>query len=304
MIKRTIEISTRGIHLAVDMDQMVIRKDGQEVQRVPIEDIGVLVVASTAVGYTHAVITRLLSAGAVIVACDDRYLPCGLLLPQDNSLQAQRLGQQVRAGKPLQKQLWRQLVKAKISHQAQLLGHDASAQSALGGMARRVRSGDPENLEAQAARRYWPALLGKEFRRQREGEPPNNLLNYGYTILRAAVARAVAGAGLHPSLGLHHANRSDSFALADDLMEPLRPLVDRRVKALVDRGAIAIDKDIKRELLEVLTETVCQGQATGPLLVALERMTASLVACYMGESKRLEIPTPWICRDTDSCGSS
>jgi len=302
MIKRTIEISTRGIFLSVKLDQLVIRLDAEELQSVPIEDIGVLIVSSTAVTYTHSVITRLLSAGAVIVACDDKHLPCGLLLPQDNSLQTQRLLAQVGAGKPIHKQLWRQLVKAKIAHQAAMLDECPDAQRALLAMAARVRSGDPENLEAQAALRYWPALLGADFRRDPDGLPPNCLLNYGYMVLRATVARALAGAGLHPSLGLHHHNRSNPFCLADDVMEPLRPLVDRRVRALHKAGAKDLDKETKRELLGTLTDTVRLGDAAGPLMVALERTAASLVRCYEGQAKQLEVPHPWNSADTGSCG--
>ena len=302
MIKRTIEISSAGVFLSVEMDQLVIRRDGDQLQRVPIEDIGVLIVDTHGATYTHAVITRLLSAGAVIVPCDGHHLPCGLLLGQDNCLQTQRLATQVQAALPLRKQLWRQVVSAKIAHQAEMLGHAPAVQSALRGMSRRVRSGDPENLEAQAARRYWPAMLGADFRRDPDGEPPNNLLNYGYMAVRAAVARAIAGAGLHPSLGLHHHNRSNAFCLADDLVEPLRPLVDRRVRALYQAGRCDIDKDAKRGLLEILTETVSLADSAGPLLVALERMAASLVRCYAGQIKRLEIPSPWKSADTDSCG--
>ena len=304
MIKRTVEISTRGISLSVDLGQLVLSQDGQVLDRIPIEDMGVLVVASTGVTYTHAVIARLLQAGAVIVACDDHFLPCGLLLPQDNSLQVQRLTAQVKAGKPLLKQLWRQLIRAKIANQAQLLAHAPDIQSALRAMAAHVRSGDPENLEAQAARRYWQAFLGPSFRRDKDGLPPNSRLNYGYTVLRAAVARALAGAGLHPSLGLHHHNRSNSFCLADDLMEPLRPMVDRRVKAIGASGEAQLEKEVRRELLGVLTETVSIDGAAGPLTVALERMAASLVHCFEGQSNKLAIPKPWISADIDSCGSS
>jgi CRISPR-associated protein Cas1 len=304
MIKRTIEISSSGVFLSVELDQLVLRREGQELQRIPIEDVGVLIVDTNGATYTHAVITRLLGAGAVIVPCDGHHLPAGLLLPQDNCLQSQRLAAQVEASKPLRKQLWRQVVTAKIVNQADMLSHAPAAQSALRGMARRVRSGDPDNLEAQAARRYWPVMLGASFRRDHDGPPPNNLLNYGYTVLRAAVARAVAGAGLHPSLGLHHHNRSNAFCLADDLVEPLRPLVDSRVRKLHQAGLSQIDKETKRQLLGVLTETVTLGDNAGPLMVALERMAASLVRCYEGQSKRLDIPKPWNSADTASCGCS
>lgn len=293
MIKRTIEISSRGVFLSVENDQLVIKQDRQELQRVPIEDIGVLLLASTGTVYTHAVISRVLAAGAVVVPCGDDHVPCGLILSQSNTLQTERLGLQIGAKKPLLKQLWRQIVLAKITHQAAVLPEDDVARPALLGMRARVRSGDPSNVEAQAARRYWPALFpGGTFRRDRDGPPPNNLLNYGYMALRATVARAVCGAGLHPSIGLHHHNRYNAFCLADDLLEPLRPLVDARVKRLWDAGHDDVGKETKAELLGVLTAEVRIGDESGPLMVALERMTASLVRCYAGRDRKLEIPEP------------
>jgi CRISPR-associated protein Cas1 len=295
MIKRTIEISSRGIFLSVVNDQLVIRSDGTELQRVPIEDVGVLLLASTATVYTHAVISRVLGAGAVIVACDDNHLPCGLILPQNNTLQSERLGMQIQAKKPLLKQLWRQVVMAKIAHQAAVLPEDEPVREALLAARRRVRSGDPSNVEAQAAKAYWRALFpGGQFHRDRDGPPPNNLLNYGYMVLRAAVARAVAGAGLHPSLGLYHHNRYNPFCLADDLVEPLRPTVDLRVKRLWQAGQTEVTRETRADLLSVLTAEVRTGEQTGPLMVGLERMAASLVRCYAGQQKSLEIPVPCI----------
>jgi CRISPR-associated protein Cas1 len=157
----------------------------------------------------------------------------------------------------------------------------------------RVRSGDPANVEAHAARVYWPALFGDAFRRLPEGEPPNGLLNYGYMVLRACVARALCGAGLHPAFGLHHHNRGNPFCLADDLLEPLRPLVDVRVKALVAAGTTDVTREAKVQLLTVLTETVQMGGEKGPLMVALERVAASLVRCYAREENKLELPRLW-----------
>ena len=160
-------------------------------------------------------------------------------------------------------------------------------------LARDVRSGDPQNVEAQAARIYWSAFFeGIVFRRDREGGGPNPLLNYGYAVLRAAIARAIVAAGLLPSLGLHHSNRSNAFCLADDLIEPLRPLVDYRVKELLDAGRVELDQATKAALLETLTWEVRVGEQTGPLMVNLHRMVASLVRCYSGESQSLEFPVP------------
>jgi CRISPR-associated protein Cas1 len=329
MIKRTIEISTRGTFLSVADGQLVISNGGDVLQRTPIEDIGVMLLSSTAATYTHSVITRLLSNGAIIVACGDDHLPCGLLLPQDNSLQTQRLADQLAVPRPVHKRLWRQIVVAKITNQAMALDHSFPDFKFMLGLRTRVRSGDPTNIEAQAAKRYWAALFRNpspstgegrgegdspssvgggsgrgdfRFRRDRDGEPPTNFLNYGYMALRAAVARAVAGAGLHPSIGIHHHNRCNGFCLADDLMEPLRPLVDVRVRRLWDAGRIILDADAKRELLGVLTATVKLGDETGPLMVALERYVASLVRCYARQADRLEIPTLCISADTGSCG--
>jgi len=155
-----------------------------------------------------------------------------------------------------------------------------------------VRSGDPENIEGQAARIYWRVLLGEDrtFRRQRDGEPPNNLLNYGYMVLRAAVARAIVGAGFHPSIGLKHHNRYDAFCLADDLLEPLRPLVDRTARELFLSGKTEINKETKTALLSLLIHPVEIRGAKGPLLVELERMMASLERCFAGKAKRLDLP--------------
>ena len=293
MIKRTIEISGQGNHLSVSDGSLLIRQGGEEVGRVPLEDLGVLVLDAPTTTYTHSVITECLAAGAVIIPCGRDHHPCGLFLPQENSLLTERLAAQTAAPLPLKKVLWKQVVQAKIRSQAGALGADAPERGYLANLIPEVRSGDPTNVEAQAARIYWPALLGKDFRRSPEGAPPNCLLNYGYMVLRSCVARAVCGAGLHPSLGLHHHNRSNPFCLADDLLEPLRPLVDVQVRRLAEGGVTEINRDSKVQLLSVLAATVEVGGEKGPLMVALERVTASLVRCYQGEQKRLELPRLW-----------
>ena len=293
MIKRTIEISGKGNDLSIDLGSLVIRKDGEPLGRIPLEDIGVLILDAPTTTYTHSVITEVIAAGAVIIPCGRNHHPCGLFLPQDNSLIVQRLAAQVQAPLPLKKSLWKQVVQAKIRSQAAALGPHSPAARLLLSLVPRVRSGDPANVEAHAARIYWPALFGEHFRRLPDGEPPNSLLNYGYMVLRACVARAVCGAGLHPSLGLHHHNRGNPFCLADDLLEPLRPLVDARAKALVGGGVMEINRDSKTQLLSVLTETVEVAGAKGPLMVGLERVTASLVRCYGREQKKLDLPVLW-----------
>ena len=293
MIKRTIEISGHGNHLYVSQGVLCVRQGQQIVGRIPLEDLGLLVLDAPSTTYTHAVIAEALASGAAILPCGRDHHPCGLFLPQSNSLQTQRVLLQAKASLPLQKRLWKQIVQAKVRNQAAALGSDSFAYPKLLGLLTQVRSGDPTNIEAQAARAYWPALFGEGFRRSREGRPPNSLLNYGYMVLRAAVARAVCGAGLHPSLGLHHHNRSNPFCLADDLLEPFRPLVDRKTRELHEGGCEDVGREAKTALLSLLTVEIEVGGQKGPLMVALERLTASLVRCYAGEQKDLELPTLW-----------
>lgn len=304
VIKRTIEISQRPVHLTVKDQQLLIQdREGDRaiLSSAPCEDIGILLVEHCGTTYTHAALTALLSHDAAVVFCGRDHLPAGLLLPlAEHTEVVWRLHSQLAASKPLRKRLWRQIVQAKIRAQAANLLDGSLVRSRLLGMARRVRSGDPDNLEAQAARAYWAAwrdsLCGtgvspvESFHRDPDGPAPNNLLNYGYAVMRAAVARAIVSAGLLPTLGIKHVSRSNAFCLADDLVEPLRPMVDARVRDLVREGQTELDPATKRSLLELLTAEVTTGEQTGPLMVALHAMIASFVRCLEGESNRLEIP--------------
>ncbi len=293
MIKRTIEVSGLDASLSVRDGQIVVKRDDERVGQLSAEDVGVLIVDSPTAHYTHATLMALVEHGAVVVLCGKDHLPAALITScAGNTVQTERLAAQVNAKRPLKKRLWQQLVQHKIRNQACNLPMNGSERGDLLALVRRVRSGDPANIEAQAARIYWRAWLREEgFRRQAQGEAPNNFLNYGYAVLRAAVARAIAGAGLHPSIGLHHHNRYDAFCLADDLVEPLRPLVDRAGRDLYLEGHDEINKETKAKLLALLLEPVALRGAKGPLFVHVERMLASLVRCYMGESAKLEIPT-------------
>jgi CRISPR-associated protein Cas1 len=257
-----------------------------------LEDIGLLVLDAPSTTYTHAVITQVLASGAAILPCAGDHHPCGLFLPQNNSLQTARINQQAAASTSLRKRLWKQIVQCKIRNQAHAIAADHPSRVALLQMIPRVRSGDVTNVEAHAARRYWPVMFGKDFRRARDGDPPNGLLNYGYMVMRASIARAICGAGLHPSLGLHHHNRSNPFCLPDDLLEPFRPVVDRKVKELWESGVSGVDRATKIDLLGLLTEQVELGGGgqSGPFMVALERLTASLVRCFAGDQKELDLP--------------
>jgi CRISP-associated protein Cas1 len=302
MIKRTIEISQQAVHLTVRDEQLLILGKAEPpkalpaepeglLASIPCEDVGLILVEHNGTTYTHAALTTLLRYDAAVVVCGRNHLPAGLLLPFGEHTQVVwRIHDQLAVKKPLQKQLWRQLVQAKIRAQAANLRAGSAVRSRLLSLAREVRSGDPSNVEAQAARAYWSALFGETFRRDADAGGLNALLNYGYAVVRAAVARAIVAAGLLPALGLHHANRSDAFCLADDLMEPLRPLIDVIVRAVWANGATELNPKTKEALLRVLTAEVrCDGQ-TGPLMVALHRCVASLVHCYEGTAKRLDIP--------------
>lgn len=292
MIKRTIEVSGPGTRLSVRWGQVCVAREGQKIGQFPAEDVGILIVDSPTTQYTHSTLLELVRHGAVVLLCGTDHLPAAIVTASaGNSLQTERLAAQVNAPLPLKKRLWKQIVVAKIRNQAANLESEEEVARRLLELAAKVRSGDPENVEAQAARLYWPVWLpDRVFRRKREGEAPNNLLNYGYAILRAAVARAIAGAGLHPSISLHHHSRYDAFCLADDLMEPLRPLVDQCARELFLSGMDEINKDTKRELLALLLEPVEVKGNQGPLFVELEKMTASLVRCLMGQAKELAIP--------------
>ena len=313
MIKRTIEISQQPAHLTVRNEQLLLLPkdgDGQEPPRasIPCEDIGVVLVEHCGTTFSHAALERLLHHGAALVICGRDHLPAGMLLPVgEHSQVVPRLRQQVAIAKPLRKQLWKQIVQAKVRAQAANLAPGSAVRSRLLNLARNVRSGDPNNVEAQAARSYWQVWLGDgdgmaggphvpfrpdrgDFRRDPAGPPPNNLLNYGYAIMRAAVARAIVSAGLTPALGIQHHQRSNAFCLADDLMEPLRPLVDDRVRELWREEQDELTPPAKAALLELLTLSVRTDDATGPLMVGLHRYVASLVRCFEGTERRLTIP--------------
>ena len=254
MIKRTVEISQQAVHLTVRDEQLVLLRKNDPPRRlpaepegllaaIPCEDIGLLLVEHAGTTYTHAALTTLLQHDAAVVICGRNHLPAGLLLPfAEHTQVVWRIHDQLAVKKPLQKQLWRQIVQAKIRAQAANLPDGSAVRRKLLALAREVRSGDPTNVEAQAARAYWQALfegvgqaslpVSQPFRRDPDGDAINALLNYGYAVVRAAIARAIVSPGLLPALGIHHANRGNAFCLADDLVEPLRPVVDLRLNRL------------------------------------------------------------------------
>ncbi len=301
MIKKVIEISREPAHLSVRLGQLLVERPRGDPpaapSSIPCEDIGVVLVDHPQATYSHQALAALLDHGAALVVCGRNHLPTGVLLPMtDHSEIRHRIDDQINVGKPLQKRLWKQIVMAKIRAQAAALPEDSPAAARLRNMASSVKSGDTSNVEAQAAKIYWRAWADalKAFRRDPSGnDAVNAMLNYGYAVFRAAVARALVAAGLLPCLGIHHRHRANNFALADDLMEPLRPLVDGRVRQILqDSAEPQLDQKTKARLLELLTVTVQTGDVSGPLMPALHRLCASLAECYAGTAKKLTIPMP------------
>ena len=293
MIGRVIEVAGEDQHLDRCRGFMTVAKDGEEEGRIPLDDVGVLLCNARGLTYSHSLLTALAERGAAVVLCEPKFLPVAWLWPlEGHHVQALRMRQQLEASQPLCKRLWQAVVRAKITQQQHALTLFQAPAAGFAGLARRVKSGDPDNVEAQAARRYWPLLFGSEFRRHRFGPMPNPFLNYGYTVLRAAVARAVAAAGLHPSLGIHHHNRANAMCLVDDLMEPFRPLVDCIVVRLVQAGYTEVTPQTKRALAGALTLDMETERGTTPLQTCLERAAQSLARAYETGKPELVFPGP------------
>lgn len=302
MIKRTLYFGNPA-WLSADHGQLVIRDPAlkaaggnDEKARVPMEDIGLVVLDHQQITVTHTVLNTLLYHNAAVVVCDERRHPSGLLLNlEGNTVQAELFKHQIESSEPLRKQLWKQTVEAKIRNQAAVLARVGADAGLLLELASKVQSGDSGNREAQAAAYYWPRVFRNvtAFKRFREGPPPNNLLNYGYAILRALVARSLVGSGLLPTLGIHHRNRYNAYALADDIMEPYRPYVDVAVVELVNRlgPPEALTLEHKGQLLKIPTADVLLDAKAGPLMVAVQRTTASLAQCFAGEQRKLLCPS-------------
>ena len=275
-----------GIRLP-DKDQYVTR---------PIEDIGVIVIDNKQITLTSGLIEALLGNNCALITCDSSHLPVGLMLPLcGNTTQSERFRHQLSASLPLKKQLWQQTISQKIANQAQVLKVCFGVE--VGNMlswSKNVKSGDSDNLEARAAAYYWRNMFDDEdvFIRDREGEPPNNLLNYGYAILRAIVARGLVSSGLLPTLGIHHHNRYNSYCLADDIMEPYRPYVDELVVNIRKEfyNTDFLDKEIKKRLLSIPTIEVRINNHRRPLMVAVTETTASLYKCFSGELRKIAYP--------------
>ncbi len=293
MLKRSLFFSN-PYYLSVKDKQMVITcKETGEIKQAPIEDIGFVVLENHQITITTKLLQELSENNVAVVFCDSTHHPSSMLLNLNvNHLQSEMFGNQIRASEPLKKQLWKQTVIAKISNQAAILKKLGKEHMKLTVMANNVMSGDSTNREAQASRLYWQELFDGNFSRARFGTAPNNALNYGYSILRAAVARSLVGSGLLPTLGIHHHNKYNAFCLADDIMEPYRPYVDWHIVNLIDKAPFEenLSKQNKADLLQILTMDVVFENTKRPLMVGLSQTTASLAKCFSGELKKIAYP--------------
>lgn len=308
MIKRTLCFSNPA-YLSMRNDQLVIKLPEVEkndnlpdsfkenvTHTIPIEDIGVVVLDNKQITVTQGLLEALLDNNCAVITCDKSHLPVGLTLPlSGNTIQNERLRHQLDASLPLKKQLWQQTIQQKIHNQASVL--QTCRNIAITNMTKwenDVRSGDPDNLEGRAAVFYWKNLFPEvdDFTREREGKAPNNMLNYGYAILRAVIARSLVSSGLLPTLGIHHHNRYNAYCLADDIMEPYRPYVDELVVKYTDEKGYPeeLTTEIKKELLSIPVLDVRIGGQKSPLMLAATQTTASLARCFSGESRKIIYP--------------
>jgi len=302
MIKRTLHfgnpayLSKLNEQMLIDLPHLKGLGEKDSKKTVPIEDIGIVILDHQQITITQACMAALLQNNAAIITCDQTHHPAGLMLPLDGSnTQSKYFQHQIEASEPLKKQLWQQTVQAKITNQAALLKTLGIETDNMLYWAKSVRSGDPDNYEGRAAAYYWRYLFppNLEFFRRREGEPPNNLLNYGYAILRAIVARGLVSSGLLPTLGIHHRNKYNAYCLADDIMEPYRPFVDSIVLHIVENGEdfTELSPSLKAQLLSVASVDVQFGKDTSPLMVGLQKTTSSLAKCYEGKVRKITYPS-------------
>lgn len=288
-------------HLKTRDNQLVAvynKIPGQEEMKdkcAPIEDIGCIVLEHKQITLSHALLAKLLENNIAIIACNDKMMPAGMFLNlEGNTLQSERFRAQIEASEPLKKQLWQQTIASKIKNQGSVLEKWQVDAEFMFKSARQVKSGDSDNMEARCSLYYWQRLFPEawNFYRRRDGLPPNNLLNYGYAIIRAVVARALTGSGLLPTLGIFHRNRYNAFCLADDIMEPYRPYIDNAVRAIVQKTSLVdeLSMEHKVALMNVLSTDVVIDGNKSPLMVAVQKTSASLAKCYLGESRKIMYP--------------
>lgn len=311
MSHRVVEIS-RPSFLSTTLQHLVVEQEGAEVGRVPIEDLGVLLLDSYGIVLTQELLVRLSKHQVTVIVCDEKHMPTGSYLAHEgHHRHAEIVREQAAASEPVKKRLWQQTVQAKVRNQAEAVrrnrrGHYRKNAAEIEGLVPFVRSGDPDNIEARAARLYWEALFGSDFMRNREEPGANAALNYGYAVIRAACARALVGTGLHPAFGIFHRNAYNAFTLADDLMEPWRPMVDLQVAQWLEAhgpdAADVITPALKRHLLEVLVLPVVLAGKRTPPAIGIPLCAASYKQVLCGEKRKSIAPEFAAGADTESCG--
>lgn len=294
MVGRIIEVSNDNRHLSAYRGFLIVSESGSngvELSRIPFDEISALITNAHGLTFTNNVLVRLSEIGAPLIISNAKHIPVSVLMPLDGNFEtSKRIRFQILASKPIKKQIWSSIVKSKIKHQAEILELIGKNPIPLKSLIKKVKSGDSSNIEAVAARRYWHILFGKEFRRDRELEGINSLLNYGYIVLRSSVARAVVAAGLHPSIGIHHSNSLNPFCLVDDLMEPFRPIIDYVVFNLVNSDEYELNQNVKSEIVKSQFKDLLTNSGLSPTIVCVQRLATSLAQIYLGERKKIDLP--------------
>lgn len=297
MSQQILDFSQNSFRLRTRLKQLVIQSDDKPTATIPLEDIAIVLVSHPQVTFSQATLEGLAENGAVLIACNRKSLPVGMFFPLSGHHQpAKRIQLQIKAPLPLQKRAWQQVVQTKIAAQGQLLHSHFGDDSGLGALSSQVRSGDPNNIEARAARRYWQKLFGGfSFKRNPDGEDPINLrLNFGYGVLRGIIARAVCATGFHPAIGLHHHNQYNAYCLADDLMEPFRPLVDQVVYSLIQQEMFcdsSLTPNDKEELIKPLLGKFSINDELRTIFDCATKLATSLVQFFSRDVKSLEFPS-------------
>ena len=296
MIGRIVEVADDRRHLSMNRGFMVVQDTGgerKELGQIPLDDIAAVIANAHGLSYTNNLLVALAQRGAPFVLCGANHNAVGMLLPiEGNFEQSKRIEAQIAAHAPTHKRLWAAVVRSKLEQQAAALEATGASPAPLSALVAKVKSGDPANIEAQGARRYWTLLFGDEFRRDQNAGGLNALLNYGYTVLRAATARAVIAAGLHPSIGLHHSHDNNAMRLVDDAMEPFRPVIDLKVWQLRRNGEDAVTPESKRALVRTLYDDMQTSVGATPVVVCTQRLATSLAQVYLGERDKLDLPLP------------
>jgi CRISPR-associated protein Cas1 len=300
MIGRIVEVANDQRHLFMHRGFMVVQDtagERKELGQIPLDDIAAVIANAHGLSYTNNLLVALAERGAPFVLCAANHNAVGMLLPiEGNFEQSKRIEAQIAASLPTHKRLWASVVRAKLEQQAAALQATGIPATPLSALAEKVKSGDPDNLEAQGARRYWSLLFGDSFRRDQNatGAYPelNALLNYGYTVLRAATARAVIAAGLHPGIGLHHSHDNNAMRLVDDLMEPFRPVIDLKVWQLRRGLEEQVTPETKRALVRTLYDDMQSEAGATPVMVCMQKLATSLAQVYLGERSKLDLPLP------------